>query len=94
VRFAVDLFDVGESRIAPGSAAAIEGLGLGAGGGTPAGPAGERPPARDELWVPIVLLALVFLLVEWAVYQRDALVRLRRAIGARLPGPRAQRRAG
>ena len=34
-----------------------------------------RPPARDELWVPIVLLALVVLIVEWAVYERDALVR-------------------
>ena len=30
VRFAVDLFDVGESNIAPGSVAAIEGLGSGA----------------------------------------------------------------
>ncbi|HEY7591219.1 MAG TPA: VWA domain-containing protein [Candidatus Limnocylindrales bacterium] len=43
----------------------------------------ERPPARDELWVPIVLLVLLVLLVEWAVYQRDALIRLWRGVGTR-----------
>ncbi|TMD29490.1 MAG: hypothetical protein E6I94_06475 [Chloroflexi bacterium] len=38
VRFAVNLFDVGESTIAPGSAATIEALGTG-------GPAASAPPA-------------------------------------------------
>jgi hypothetical protein len=92
VRFAVDLFDVDESTIAPGSAATIEALGLapstppgpsgGASGGT--GSATERPTARDELWVPIVMIVLVVLCLEWAVYQRDAVVRLRRGLAARL----------
>jgi hypothetical protein len=91
VRFAVDLFDVDESTIAPGSAATIEALGQvpsassgpGATTGSPT-PAAARPTARDELWIPIVLIVLVALSVEWAVYQRDALVRLRRGLAARL----------
>ena len=93
VRFAVDLFDVDESTIAPGSAANIEALGVaprassspGATTGSAAGPtATDRPTARDELWVPIVLLVLFALCVEWAVYHRDTLIRLRRGLGARL----------
>jgi Ca-activated chloride channel homolog len=91
VRFAVDLFDVGESTIAPDSAATIEALGRGlsaspgAGGGFGAGPesANERPTARDELWIPLVWIVLIALCVEWAVYQRDAVVRIRRGIAAR-----------
>jgi Ca-activated chloride channel homolog len=90
VRFAVDLFDVDESTIAPGSVAAIEALGVGPGASASPGPgAGQgspattRPTARDELWVPIVLLVLVALCVEWAVYHRDTLIRLRRSLGAR-----------
>jgi Ca-activated chloride channel family protein len=89
VRFAVDLFDVGESSIAPGSAAAIEALGTdpeaspapgsGSGGGVV-----ERPTTRDELWIPIVLLVLVGLCVEWALYHRDGLARIRRGLADRL----------
>ena len=51
------------------------------GGGT----AEPRPPARDELWVPIVLLVLAFLVAEWLVYQRDAVLRLWRGISGRVP---------
>jgi hypothetical protein len=92
VRFAVDLFDVNESTIAPGSAAAIEALGVvepASASGSPgtgtttATSATTRPTSRDELWVPIVLLVLVALCVEWAVYHRDALIRLRRGLAAR-----------
>jgi hypothetical protein len=110
LRFAVDLFDVAESNIAPGSVNALVALGGAtpspspdssgstppAGGspsptvepsGTPApavaAPA-DRPPARDELWAPILLLVLLVLCVEWAVYQRDALIRLWRGLGGRL----------
>jgi Ca-activated chloride channel family protein len=79
IRFAVDLFDVAESTIAPGSAAAIEALGTPASGGA----AADRPPVRDELWVPIVLLALLLLTLEWLVYERDVLARLRLGIGRR-----------
>ena len=56
----------------------------------PSGAAGgstDRPAARDELWVPIVLLVLAVLMAEWLVYQRDAATRLwrefRRRFGAR-----------
>jgi hypothetical protein len=89
-RFAVDLFDVDESTIAPGSAAAIEALGVVPGASASPGtgngqgtPASARATARDELWVPIVLLVLVGLCIEWAVYHRDALTRMRRGLGAR-----------
>ena len=98
VRFAVDLFDVDESTIAPGSAAAIEALGVGPGASASPGPAtGQgspattRPTARDELWVPIVLLVLLALCIEWAVYHRDALTRLRRDLGARFGAERPGR---
>jgi Ca-activated chloride channel homolog len=110
IRFAVDLFDVDESNIAPGQASRLVALGGGvaaspapgasgspspsgspaaseeprpsavAGGGT----AEPRPPARDELWAPILLLILLVLCVEWAVYQRDAVIRMWRALYARL----------
>lgn len=80
-RFAVDLLDLGESTIAPGSAANLEALGQPAGG-----PArvGERPPARDEIWPWLAALALAGLLVEWIVYERDGLARLQRGVSARL----------
>jgi VWA domain-containing protein/aerotolerance regulator-like protein len=86
VRFAVDLFDVGESTIAPGSVAAIEGLGVAptASAQPGGGAAIDRPTTRDELWLPIVLLVLVGLCVEWALFHRDAVVRLRRSLAARL----------
>ena len=45
---------------------------------------GERPNARDELWIPIVLLALLVLTAEWLVYERDTVTRLRRGIAGRL----------
>ena len=86
-RFAVDLFDVGESTIAPGSAARIEGLGTSPGAspapGTGNGSTQAPATTRDELWVPILLIVLLALCVEWAVYHRDALIRLRRGFGAR-----------
>jgi hypothetical protein len=86
------LFEVAESNIAPGKAATIAALGRAApvpgASGAAASPStapavAERPAARDELWGPILLIALAVLCVEWAVYQRDALVRVWRAIAAR-----------
>ena len=96
-RFAVDLLDVDESNIAPGDPAKIAALGApaaspGASAGPVAGGTGAStgeapaPMARDELWIPIVLAALAVLLVEWLVYERDTLVRLRRRAGARFRG--------
>jgi hypothetical protein len=82
-RFAVAMLDVDESRIAPGDPDALVDLGQPAAapgtGGTPA----ERPNARDELWIPIVLVALLVLTIEWLVYERDTLARLRRSLSAR-----------
>jgi len=90
VRFAVDLFDVGESTIAPGSAARIEALGTTPGASPRTSPApgiaagtGTPTTTRDELWIPIVLLVLLALCVEWAVYHRDAVIRIRRGLSAR-----------
>ena len=86
VRFAVNLFDVGESTIAPGSPAAIEALGRAPAASPAAGGSEapiERATTRDELWIPIVVLVLIGLCVEWAVYHRDALIRIRRSLGSR-----------
>jgi hypothetical protein len=96
VRFVVDLFDVDESTIAPGSATTIEALGgapAGSPGPTSSGQPGpsaqpttpvERPTTRDELWIPIVLAVLAVLCLEWTLYHRDGLVWVRRALAARL----------
>jgi hypothetical protein len=93
VKFAVDLFDVDESTIAPGAAATIEGLGTGpAPSAVPGAGAGEvtpRPSARDELWIPLVLLVLLVLSIEWAVYHRDAVIRIRRGFTTRIGRGRA-----
>jgi hypothetical protein len=65
----------------------------GAPGASPAPGAGttERRPARDELWVPIVLVALVVLAVEWLVYHRDAVTRIWRGLRRRGPSPEGRR---
>ncbi len=90
--FAVDLLDVDESRIAPGNASVLEALGaVRTSPGTSSTGIDPRPAARDELWIPIVLLALVILTAEWLIYERDTLARLRRSLGARL---RRDRTAG
>ena len=84
------LLDVDESRIAPGDIAKLTALGKPAASpGTGAGAAGPRPNARDEIWIPIVLLALLVLTLEWLVYERDTLARLRRSLLARVRGTRA-----
>ncbi len=88
VHFAVDLFDTAESDIAPGSPSTITALGQTAspspapsGSTAPAGATQEpRSPARDELWVPIVLLVLAALLVGWLIFHRDAVLRLWRRV--------------
>jgi hypothetical protein len=46
----------------------------------------ERPAARDELWILIVLIVLVVLMAEWLVYHRDAVTRLWRGV-RRQPAP-------
>jgi len=105
IRFAVDLFDVDESAIAPGPNRVLEDLGRArpaagssalpgatAGTGNAADPVASRPNARDELWIPIVLVVLVGLCVEWTLYHRDAVQRTWRGVTGRLR--RGERRAG
>jgi Ca-activated chloride channel family protein len=81
VQFAVDLFDLNESTIAPGSVAALERLGSTTTGGPAGAAANERPPARNDLWIPLAAIALALLILEAFVFQRDALVRIRRRLG-------------
>lgn len=98
IRFAVDLFDVDESAIAPGPERVLVDLGAArpapgasAAPGGAADPAATRPNARDELWIPIVLLVLIALCVEWSLYHRDAVQRTWRSLTGRIrrpaPGP-------
>jgi von Willebrand factor type A domain/Aerotolerance regulator N-terminal len=71
IRFAVDLFDTQESNIAPGDGARLTAV-----GGAPA-TGGTPGTARDEWWIPVALAALVLLLIEWLVYERDGARRIR-----------------
>ncbi|HVQ21870.1 MAG TPA: hypothetical protein VMT36_01235, partial [Candidatus Saccharimonadia bacterium] len=76
VRFAVDLFDLQESNIAPGDGARLSAVG---GAQVDGGALGT---ARDEWWIPVALAALGLLLVEWLVYERDGARRIRGWIGS------------
>ena len=94
IRFAVDLFDVDESAVAPGAERVLVDLGRArpapGASGAPVGAAdavASRPNARDELWVPIVLLVLLALCVEWSLYHRDAVQRTWRGLQARIRRP-------
>ncbi|HUQ77342.1 MAG TPA: VWA domain-containing protein [Patescibacteria group bacterium] len=94
IRFAVDLFDVDESAIAPGPDRVLVDLGAARpapGASAPPGgvadPAATRPNARDELWIPIVVLVLLALCVEWSLYHRDAAQRAWRNLTRRIRRP-------
>jgi hypothetical protein len=87
ITFAVDLFDLDESNIAPGDGARIAAVGVERSAtGAPAG------IARDEWWVPLALLALLLLVLEWLVYERDGARRIwqaaRRLLWVRPTRPR------
>jgi hypothetical protein len=84
--FVVGLYDVRESTITPGDGRGLVELGSAASQqpGTAGGGAVERPTTRDELWIPILLIVLIGLCIEWAVYHRDALARIRRGFVTRL----------
>jgi hypothetical protein len=88
-RFAVDLFSATESDIGPGDGSRIAAL-----GGTATPEVGAAGIARDEWWPPLVALALAGLLLEWAVYERDGLRRIRDGLrsGLRVRPVRAGRR--
>lgn len=82
--FAVDLFAEDESNIAPGDGSRLSALGA-AEGEDPNAAAGV---ARDEWWPLFVLAALVLLLVEWLVYERDGARRLAGGLRGSLGGLR------
>jgi hypothetical protein len=64
--FAVDLFSANESDIRPGDGERLAALGTDA----PVDPA-EVGTARDEFWPLLAALTLLFLVIEWLVYERD-----------------------
>jgi hypothetical protein len=64
--FAVDLFSSDESNIRPGDGARLTALGT----DVPVGPA-NLGTARDEFWPLLAALTLLFLVIEWLVYERD-----------------------
>ena len=80
---AANLFDPGESNVAPGDPLRISDLGRVG----PATASGDLT-ARNEWWWPLALAAFVLLLAEWILFHRPT----RRAIGrllrrgARMPG--------
>jgi hypothetical protein len=76
--FAVDLFEPGESSIQPRDGSAIVALG----GATET--SASAGTARDEWWVPLVLLLLAVLAAEWLLYERDGARRIGQGIRARL----------
>jgi hypothetical protein len=61
-RFAVNLFDESESRIAPVAKIEI--------GAVAAEDSSQLVASRRELWRPIALAAFVILLLEWYIYNR------------------------
>lgn len=69
---AANLFDPGESKVAPGDPLRISDLGRVG----PATGAGDLT-ARNEWWWPLALLAFVLLLAEWILFHRPT----RRAVG-------------
>ncbi len=91
LRFAVDLFDLDESAIAPGDPRTLEQLGAASPSGGASSATGrggapvERLAAHDEIWIPIVFLIIVLLTVEWVLFHRDTVLRGWRAVRAR-PG--------
>jgi hypothetical protein len=85
---AANLFDPGESAVAPGDPVRISDLGR----GRPAAAGGDLT-ARNEWWWPLALAAFVLLLAEWILFHRPtrrAIARLRRR-GPRLPAASAGR---
>lgn len=81
--FAVDMFSNSESNIRPGDGARLVALGTAA------------PPdhaatgtARDEFWPLLAALTLLFLVIEWLVYERDGARRVLNGIRGALRIPR------
>jgi len=85
--FAVDLFAPDESNIVPGDGGRLAALGTG-----DEAPVEAAGVARDEFWPLLVTLALVFLAIEWLVYERDGARRVARGVRAGIRSPLRRRR--
>ena len=81
--FAVDMFSNNESNIRPGDGARLVALGTAA----PPGQAATGT-ARDEFWPLLAALTLLFLVIEWLVYERDGARRVLNGISGALRIPR------
>jgi len=79
-RFAVNLFSKEESTIAPQSELKIQQT-----SGLQQATAGERV-GRQEFWRWLAVIALVVLVIEWLVYQRNGIAYLRQRWRARRAG--------
>ena len=84
----VDLFAPEESNIRPGDGARISSLGT----DVPEQSA-ENGTARSEFWPLLVTLALLFLVIEWLVYERDGARRIGAAVRRRIGELSPRRRA-
>lgn len=78
LEFTVNLFAPTESNIAP-----VPELALATSGNGVISESGLTGEAQRELWRPLLLIGLIVLLLEWMLYQKDALVRLRSRIARR-----------
>jgi hypothetical protein len=87
--FAVDLFSADESNIRPGDGARLRALGTDA----PPDPA-NAGTARDEFWPLLAALTLLFLIIEWLVYERDGARRVLNGLRGLNPLRRRAPRAG
>ena len=81
--FAVDMFSSDESNIRPGDGARLVALGT-------AAPPDEAAAgtARDEFWPLLAALTLLFLIIEWLVYERDGARRVLNGVRGALRLPR------
>ncbi len=86
--FAVDLFSAEESNIAPGDGARISSLGAAVPDEVQSG------TSRDEFWPLLVVLALLFLIIEWLVYERDGARRIANSIRRSNPFSARRRTSG
>jgi hypothetical protein len=78
IAFTVNLFLPAESAIAPQAEIALTMTG----GNTP-GDMATATDTRQEFWRPILFIGLLLLTAEWLIYNRDALVTLRRRFATR-----------
>ena len=80
IQFAVNLFAPTESHIAPVPDLALNTSGTSIVNANESELAGE---GQREIWRPLLLLGLLVLMIEWMVYEKDALIRLRTRLAGR-----------